>query len=240
MNKLILATTLVSALASLNIGHAGSVGPIASESISSWRPFATLEGSYTWNQFDGVAINHLSTSDTNQHWGGRFAAGIVHPISVTLRLSGELGGGYYGSTSPTIPADNLNARFSVDGYDFLVGAAYKINRFDLFGKVGLMVQNQRVKLSKNLEKTNPGGFISGTITRSYNQTQALPEVKVGGIYNLNDSWGISLAYMHVFGTNIHSNMTHSATVSGIITNGQSDTQNPTLNSVMLGLCYLFA
>ncbi|MDP3561993.1 MAG: hypothetical protein Q8R83_07435 [Legionellaceae bacterium] len=70
-----------------------------------------------------------------------------------------------------------------------------------------MSQNRQITLKQNLA-LNSGGRYSGMLTQKYNVTQSLPEVKVGGIYNLNNNIALSLAYMRIFGTNLQSSYTN--------------------------------
>lgn len=234
MKKSIL-TTAFFLCSSCVISHAGSMGPVSSV-LPPTTPFVSLEGAYTWNQLNSVTVNGAASAGHDKPWGGRLAAGFIHPYSDLLRFSGELGGGYYGSQSRTV-GNYGRSNVSIDGYDLLFGALYKFNQFDLFGDVGVMLQNNRIKSTEYLEVSNPGGLLSGSITTKSNQTQVLPEIKVGGIYNLSDNWGISLAYMHVFGVNTGGNMSVTPTTDVVAINGTTQTQNPTLDSALLGVRY---
>lgn len=229
-----LATALI-LCASWTISHAGSMGPVSSDTRST-KPFLSLEGAYTWNQLNGVSVNGTMPSTHEKPWGGRLAVGFIHPYSDVLRFSGELGGGYYGSQSTSV-GNFGNSNVSIDGYDLLFGALYTYKQFDLFGDVGVMAQNNRSRVTQNLGVANPGGILNGTTTVKSNQTQILPEIKVGGIYNVCDNWGISLAYMHVFGVNSGGSATVTPITGGVVVNATTQTQNPTLDAVMLGVRY---
>lgn len=239
MKKTIIKTA-ITALTYCSIGHAGNMGPVSAQMISSSIPFVNLEGSYTWNQSTAFILNNHYPDQVNQPWGGRLAGGFVHPFSERLRFSSEFGGGYYGSEKMNIPVLDWSSRRSIDGYDLLMGALYKIHQVDVFGQVGAMAQNYRVSISKDNAKIMPGGLLNGFTTMKHNVTQILPEIKTGAIYNLNNNWGISLAYMHVFGANMQGAFTKSATSGGITINGESNTQNPTLDSILFGLRYNIA
>ena len=243
MKKIIIAT-IITGVGFGSLGYAGSMGPM-SQVMPSSVPYVGLEGSYSWNQTDGFRLNSQSPNISNQPWGGRLSAGIVRPYSERLRFSGELGGGYYGSTN----VNNVNGVTSsrtIDGYDFLVGALYNINQFDVFGNVGVMLQNYRIKVTRNLGDMFQGNVLTGTYLTDSDRTQALPEIKVGAIYNPNDFWGISLAYMHVFGTDVKGNSELSGVgtlvppATTISMNGANYMQNPSLDSIFLGLRYKFA
>ena len=219
----------------VSLCHAGSVGP-AFTAMSS-LPFISIEGSYAWTNKLNLELNTINSNITQKPWGGRLSAGIIRPVTERFSVSGEFGGGYYGSKHLTIVSQGVDANRTIDGYDLLLGVHYSIKQFGIFGGAGAMMQNRRIRVSRDYSKEYPGGFISGEVTEKYNQTEALPEIRVGGLYHLCDNWAISLAYMHVFGSNMESNLKESATPSGISYNGTINTQNQTLNLVMLGLRY---
>ena len=151
----------------------------------------------------------------------------------------EIGGGYYGSFNQSAPILGASARTVLDGYDFLVGGAYEINKIDLFGQVGLMVQNMHTKVTQNFATQIPGGVYSGIKTSIFSQTEALPEIKVGVMYALTENWKFSVAYMHVFGANVYNNTMEKITPDAVIESGSLNSQNPTLNSVLFGIRYNF-
>lgn len=210
---------------------------IADPCPSSSIYFVSLEGSYSWNQFNGVKINGYPSTQHSDLFGGRLAGGIAHPVSDNILLSAELGGGYYGNTSPSIVEAGVKGHFSIDGYDLLLGSAYKMDHITYFGKVGVMGQNLRSKITKDLAIEIPGDFISGITSTDMSQTQLLPEVKLGALYQLNNKIDLSLAYMHVFGSVMEKNMMMAASQLQITTNGHVNSQNPSLNSVMIGIQY---
>ena len=238
MKKIIITASVVSSLIGLTAAHAGTMGPVAAQ-LPSMVPFAVLEASYTWNQLSTSTINSQTATPTTQGWGGRFGAGFAHPLSESLSLTTELGGGYYGSNKFSLASQGISTRSTIDGYDFLVGGTYTMNQFDLFGKVGVMVQNLRSSVTQDYSKSLPGGLYSGTVVTHSNTTQALPEVKVGGIYNWTESWGLTVAYMHVFGNSPAANIGVNATAGAISANGNTNNQNPSLDSIMFGLNYKF-
>lgn len=235
MKKIAIITIM--ALTHLSTGHAGSMENVSVQPFS--VPYASVEGSCTWSQIDGLTLNMNPPGMHKQLFGGRLAAGIVRSYSSHLRLNAEFGGGYYGSTKVVIPASGWRNQHTIDGYDLLFGALYKVNSFDLFGQIGAMVQNNRSNRDQNYAMEIPGGLVSGLTTSKYSYTQVLPEIKLGGIYSINNNWGISLAYMHAFGSSMEGKIALYATPSVVTINGEKDIQNPTLNAVMLGLRYSF-
>lgn len=242
MRKII--TTAIAALAYGTLAHAGSMGPVATAERHA-VPYLSGEGSYTWNDINNVTINGYSGTQSTNGWGGRLAAGIVRPYTDKLSLTAEVGGGYYGSTSTNIYAAGVTGRSSIDGYDVLVGALYDVsyegvNRLGLFGDVGFMVQNMRTKLTQNYALSTPGGLFSGTTTAYGSQTQVLPELKVGGLYNVCENLDLSLAYMYVFGSNTHGSRTMTASASSFALNGTVNRENPALSTLLFGLRYNFA
>ena len=222
--------------------HAGSMGPVSS--MASYTPYLTGEASYTWPQGNNPTVTGITMTSSSQGWGGRLGAGMLYNYTEKLGFTGEIGGGYYGSqnrtmTGPAGSAGHLN--YSLDGYDVLAGFVYKWNYFDVFLQGGFMMENRRISESADLAQTMPAaGLIKGRANINANTSQTLPEIKVGGIYNINPNWGLDVAYMHVFGStpSLTSQYTGSL-VSGIRENMTVDMQNPTLDSVMFGLHYNF-
>lgn len=243
MIKTVRTGIIVSTLVGLSTGYAGSMGPASTQALPCLTPFISTEASYTWNQLGNVTLNQFTMSNIHQGWGGRLGAGFVHQFSERLRFSTEIGGGYYGAATGSSASAGLSARVTIDGYDMLWGALYRVNQFDVlgnidvFGSMGFMVENNRQKVTQDRALSTPGGFYSGVIVTKSNMTQVFPEIKVGGIYNLNDNWGISLAYMHVFGTEFGETITTSASAGSNVKNGTQNFENATLNSIMFGLRY---
>lgn len=221
------------------LGFAGSMGPMNTEKPSSFYYYTGAEASATWIDISATTYNSITAESSSHIWGGRFLAGLANHYRENITLMGEIGGGYYGTFDQEAPILGATLRTVIDGYDFLVGGAYKINSFDVFGQVGLMVQNARSKVNQDFAKQTPGGAYSGIKTSIFNQTQALPEIKVGGKYNFNENWGVSVAYMRVFGTHIYNTSSETITSDAIAENGIVSAQNPTLNAVLFGVRYNF-
>ena len=152
---------------------------------------------------------------------------------------GEIGGGYYGSRSTTIPQLSTTSKSEIDGYDVLVGALYKLEHLDVFGQVGFMIENARINTTvQDLNKVITGDFMQGSSYSRLGQTQVLPELRAGGIYNVREDLGITLTYMHAFGSTPSFTGERSANRgSGIYSFTSAHMQNPSLNSVLLGLHY---
>src|SRR5204863_6667447 len=111
--------------------------------------------------------------------------------------------------------------------------------FDGFFKVGAMFQN--VRLVRNLDLNSRGANVIENETSTV--SSVIPELKVGGIYNLSDAWGISLAYMHAFGNSPSMTVTKTLTAPPVSVSASSisSTEAPiSLDSVLAGIVYKFA
>lgn len=234
MKKLTAALILGFVCAS-SISNAGNMGPVATQSLPVLIPYIGGEGSYTWNSIDGFRLNVLKTHRTNQGWGGRFSGGMFHPISDRLWVNVEFGGGYYGQTK--LAFKGYNATNILNGFDVLIGAIYKFTRIDLFANVGFMAINDRVNEVQNLEVTQPGGLYKGTVSQNSDAPQIIPEVKVGGIYNVNKNWGVTLAYLHAFGEQVGRVSFINAEPDLVTVNQLARYRSPSLDSIMFGLRY---
>jgi len=224
------------AFLSLSMGYAGDMG---SKPPPTSMPYFGAEASYNWIQRDNPHINSLTDRPSTQNWGGRLSAGMLRFHTDKLGITGEIGGGYYGSGTVTIPQLALTSKRSVDGYDILVGALYKLEYFDVFGKVGFMIENFRSSVNQqNLSKIDQGDFFTGSSYARFNNTEVLPEVRAGGIYNFRDDLGVTLTYMHAFGsTPSFSGNLLATRASGIHQTTVVKAQNPSLDSILLGLRY---
>jgi hypothetical protein len=224
------------ALFSASIAYAGDMGSkLAPLSV----PYVGGEVSASWIQKNAPHVNGVTANISEQNWGGRLSAGMLRFHTEKLALMGEIGGGYYGSRSVTIPQLSASSKLEVDGYDVLVGALYKLKHVDVFGQVGFMIENARMSLTKqDLNKLAQGDFIHGSSSVRFNTTQVLPEVRAGGVYNVRDDLGVTLAYMHAFGSTPDFSGVKTATrADGINTVVSAKLQNPSLNAVLLGLHY---
>ncbi|MDF1827143.1 MAG: hypothetical protein P1U39_02570 [Legionellaceae bacterium] len=223
------------AFLSLSIAHAGDMG---SKPAPVSMPYIGGEVSYNWMQRDNPNINGFSPRSSIQHWGGRVSAGMLKFYNEKLRFTGEIGGGFYGNESTKIPQLSVKEKQSVDGYDVLVGALYKLEKVDVFGQVGFMVQNLRMSLNQaNLSEVSQGTFLTGTSYQRDNKAAVLPELRVGGIYNLREDLGITLTYMHAFGSTLSNTFSMVAAPGNIHATQVAKMQNPSLDSILLGLRY---
>lgn len=236
-------TLAIAILSSLTAAHAGTMGPVATP--PTYVPYLAGEASYTWAQTNNITVNSVTaTKSSNQGWGGRLGAGVLFPVNDTWSAMTEIGGGYYGSQTQSIVNGTgtraLYNSFTLDGYDVLAGGMYKWDMVGLFLQGGFMVENLRSTSTQNISLVTGSTFLKGTVSNQRITTNVFPEIKVGGIYNVTPNWGLSVAYMHVFGGTPSFNETFSGSAAtGIVTNGTSNLQNPTLNSILFGVRYNF-
>ena len=217
--------------------YAGSMGPVSSDIGSTILPFVSVEGAYTWNSMYPGVINGVQSDRNNAHWGGRAAGGFALNRTENLRFSSEAGWGSYGNNRFSTTSGE-SAVYYFYGFDILLGAIYSYREFDFFAKAGAMIETLRGSANSNLGEFYPGGLFSGHINESSSQTTALPEIKVGGEYNVNNHLAISLAYMYAFGSNQSMVIDNHAVLGGGITlNQQLRFQAPSFNTIMLGLRY---
>ena len=204
--------------------------------------FATLEGGYTWNELNATTVNGVTANQSNSGGTGRFAIGGIHQSTMHPNLSytAEVGAGYYGQTDYTAPVRGINAQNYIYGFDVLGGVDYKFcNMFDLFFKVGGLMENVRMNHSTDLSKYVGDGTVVGIDNSKTTISSVIPEIKVGGIYDITNAWGLSAAYMHAFGNNV-SMVTSRTAVGGVITSNSSAIGSPiTLNTLTFGVVYKF-
>lgn len=225
---------------SCSFSMAGSMGPVA----TNWQfsPYVIGEGAYTWAQNTGIDVNTANGANSSNGWGGRFGGGISRPVAENFKMSFEAGLGYYGSVEKQGSINEFLAQEQFYGFDFLMGGSYLYRQFEIFLKGGVMVENQYYKQTINLNKTTQGTLMTGVIREHALRTGLLPEIKVGGIYNLNDNFGLSLSYMRTF-----SNVNNSANNYVTVANPGSVELNwnlfdipPSLNTILFGIQYKFA
>ncbi len=239
--------SMIATLVSSSILHAGAMSSVPTK--PALVPYVMGEASYTNIQIATISLNELSVSATKQNWGGRLSAGFVYPVSEKFRFINEIGGGYYGDIKKKVGNAN-SSKNSIDGYDVLAGGLYRLRSFDsrylsgdldLLAQIGFMLENCRNQLSADLGTLNVGNALHGRTNSKNSVTQALPEIKVGGVYQFNSNWGLSVAYLHVFGADRNmSQNTKFNILSGMTIDVNANLQNPTLDSVMFGLRYSFA
>jgi hypothetical protein len=202
--------------------------------------FVSAEGNYTTNSMNSVTVRGTSLSKSTNNWGGRLAAGAIYQASPTIGYTGEIGWGYYGQTKFNSDTLGVNNTATIYGMDLLVGIDYRYNQFDWYAKVGGLNQNVKLDRKTNLSKFVAGGSTVGYTDVTTTVTTVAPEVKVGGIYNVSNCLGISLAYTYVFGNSV--NMSYAPSFDGTTNSINTTTNSPpaSLSSVSLGLVYRFA
>lgn len=214
------------------------IAPKAQPSLSN-RYYVNLEASTTWANSGDYEINGISSPTHNDVWGGRLSVGGTHPLNPKVDLIAEIGGGYYGSTH--FDEGAITGTNDYDGYDLLVGGMYHLNNstmhsVDLFGDIGFMALNVRSSTTNDLSKSSSTN--TGSSDSNSNSTQVLPEVKVGGLYNITDNLAFTLSYLHVFGSTPNTTRTTTSTGDGgEEVSSYSNTQAPTLNSILFGVRY---
>lgn len=238
-------TTILPLIAALSCGsfvHAGTMGPVtAAPCLTS---FLALEGGYTWNEIKNYHFNLIGLDSSfyshqnNNGFSGRLSAGIIRPIKDQFALSSEIGYGYYGRTKLNPRATgvlagvpgNLHIKNTLSGFDALVGVAYTTTDYSLFLKAGALVQNWTRKTNADFSTLGLSTFNTST-----NHTAVLPELKVGGAYNIDNNWALTASYLHAFGENPRA--TGNLDINTLNTSLRINTQNPSIDSVMLGVQY---
>ena len=243
MNKMILSICLMGLIDSACAGMMGNVS-VADYFV----PFASGEGSVTWNTIKSVYIFDHPSSLSKQLWGGRGAVGLAHTLPNRFGYTAEMGWGYYGSTSShnfgSAPQGSLGITNSGNlyGFDLLAGLTYDFTSFQVNLKAGAMSESRHINGTAVFRNTNNGNNYLSTNQLQSVSTNTLPEIKVGGLYFINENIGLSLAYMHVFG-----NDNFVASVTGAFSSPQAtqgiasvtSAQNPSLDSLLFGLIYQF-
>ena len=236
IKKLAVLTTVLSSSLLPN-SYAGAMGPVNVANTPSVY-FISGEGLYTWKTIGPLMQNGTLVPVNSQHWGGRVAAGIMKPYK-DVRFSVEAGWGMYGEDRYVNPAVGVNRYGRAYGFDLLLGTVYTYNQFDVFLKAGAFLENLQLSIGQNLAAQKPGGASIGVSNIASTQTAILPELKIGGIYNINDSLGISLAYMYVFGSRLQWNLNQAADPSQYIQTGTQNNQLPAFGALALGINYKF-
>jgi hypothetical protein len=176
--------------------------------------------------------------------------GVKKGISDTLAALGEIGYGYYGKTtfnfhqdgpilsSPEAPDfSQATIKAMLDGLDVLAGFSYQLQALELSVKAGALIENARYNPRLNLSRL-ASGSLYGSASLDSNVTQVLPEIKVGAAYQIGKNLSLTAAWMHIFGESPSINITINPNFPpGTIA---INTQNPTLEAVILGARYTFS
>jgi len=234
MNRL---TTFLgaAALTMTSTVYAGSMSNATSERHTL---FTSLDAAYTWPATPQFSYYNPSAKPPTvtpnissiNGWGARFAVGARHYTSSPWSFTGEGGWGWYGyqryQKTPAVGSsagDVINAGIGFYGLDLLFGATYEYRQFDIFAKIGGLIEQTLL--------------IDSVHDLRLSYSSVVPEVSVGGVYNLTNQIGIDLAYYYVFGGRFNYN--YSITVFG--TANTSYTPTPTALSILsFGLHYKFA
>ena len=195
---------------------------------SSLKPFISLEGAYNWRSIDGALIRDTSPIHTNQPWGGRAALGVAISLTKNVGLTNEFGWNYFGKTTINEPKRYINIS-TLDGVDLLVGILYKWNKTEWFVKGGGLAQNIHTNHT-TLNYTVHDREITPYTKLKNTETQMMPEIKIGGIYNINKHLGISLSCMQAFGSTFVVSISADGTIN-------KNFRNPTSKAILAGLRY---
>lgn len=231
-------------LLSMSTVSAGTMGSVVQPFDHNILPFVSAEGFPNWIHFGGITVTRNTSVESADagvftSGGARIAAGFVYPFRPLINFTLETAWNYFGSTSGTVSSGSIAARLS--GVDLLVGAAYKINNVEIFGKIGTLFERADLKFtipSTYAFTTNSLDYYVATNTKT-SITQAVPEIKVGVNYEINPKVALTAAYMHAFGED--PSMSLSSITSGSIEYASlgMNMKAPSLDAAMFGVRYLF-
>lgn len=217
--------------------------------------FLQLEGGYSWNTFKGVDINivdqgDIRSSNDKNGWSGRVAIGLGKKVCDPFYITSEIGWGYYGNSTLPIKAsgplaassdapnfNGIHLKSMQNGFDILAGILYNQPCYDLFLKAGALIQNSQLNANVDIS-TLTSGNANGDVSLSLNQTEVLPEIKIGAAYHVTRNFAITADWMHAFGsdTKAKANIDPNNPIGTINVN----LKNPSLDTAMLGVQYRFA
>ncbi len=207
------------------VGQAGTVGD-AQTHTAGITPFVGIEGSYNWVDYKKGSIADSESNLNNEPWGGRVSAGFTVPYSERISFSNEIAWGYYGEQTKTDKSNNFSSNNKLYGFDLLVGINYRYYQTDWFIKAGALALNRSTNRSVSNDTVD--------INLALSKTEVLPEIKVGGLYEVTDHVGVSLAYMHAFGAQ-HELTTYASESTPLTIHG--NIRNPSIDAILLGLRY---
>ncbi|GEM_PF-3188295 len=243
MNKsMIVCVTLGCSLSMAN-SNAGTMGDVSLVDHNI-KPFVSVEGFPVWINAGSAEYIKDSTTQLSKHdfvsGGARFAGGFAYPHTPNINFTFDAAWNYFGRSSNS--NSDADSRVTFSGPDLLLGATYKIkDKYELFAKFGVLFErlgysfNSKTPLNYSFDGAN---YVTNLSMKS-TVLDFLPELKVGGVYNLNTHWGVSLAYMHAFGDTPNFVLTDITTTTPGQLNIDSNFKGPSLNSVLVGARYQF-
>jgi hypothetical protein len=237
---------LLSLISSVSISSFVYAGEMGNEDCAP-TAFASLEGGYTGNKINGLELTNVTSSVTSEkkktQTSVRLAAGVISMIDDQFGITGELGWGYYGQTTFNFPVTSaivgsslsLSSEHSLYGFDALIGASFIQTYYSLYFKVGGLIQNLQqnntsVYIDPNL---NPNNY---SLNEKHNSTAVLPALKLGAAYNIDSNWSITGSYLLAYGATTGTTITYTpSAINKLVVD--VNTQNPTMNTFMIGIQY---
>ena len=236
MKKIVLAS-LMSSLSLSPFVYAGSMG----DASCAPSGFVSFEGGYTWNKINGLEINigtlSLSPVKKQDQLSGRIAGGIIHMLDDDIGITGELGWGYYGRTTFNIDSSfggipiSISNKYTLSGFDALIGLAYIQTYYSLYVKVGGLIQNMQ-------QNNTATGVFAGRImdlNEKHTNAAVLPATKLAAAYNIDPNWSITGSWLFAYGATTKASFTLTTNPNVFV--AKVNTQNPMMNTFMLGIQY---
>ena len=237
--KKISMLTLLAAVSCGATVHAGAMG--AADSVPCLSSFFLLEGGYAENQLKGYDYSltgmngHLKSKEKNTNYAGRLGAGMLRAVTEEFAVSSEIGYGIYGRTKHTPSAIDpayLNVQNTINGFDALAGIAYTDIDWSIFLKAGALVETRTTKTTSDFTVFNLP-LVVAVFNETVHHTAVLPEIKIGGAYNFDPNWAVTLAYLHAFGASPKTTGDINVTTNKITFN--NDQLNPSVDAVLVGI-----
>lgn len=235
MKKIVLASLLSSVSLSSSV-YAGSMG----DTSCTPSGFISLEGGYTWNKISGLEVLFDTLSfrpvKNQDQLSGRLAGGLINMLDDEFGITGELGWGYYGRTTFNIDTTfggfplSFSNRYTLSGFDALIGITYIQTYYTLYAKVGGLIQN--------MQQNNTATYIAPSVfdfNQKENSAAVLPTVKLGAGYNIDANWSITGSYTFAYGATTKTTLAYNSLSSSLT--AKINTQNPMMNILMLGVQY---
>lgn len=246
MMKKLTLVSLLSTLSCSTLVHADCMGGgCAASALNGGAAFFGLEGGYSKKNVDGYNFTvfpnggTVTSQEDNNPYVFRISAGMMTPVDDQFAISGEIGWGFYGKTTLTpifssslsgffVPGA-LTSSYNIYGFDALAGVVFTQPSFNVFLKAGALIEGVKVKTNANFYAFNEVDNFNSTS----NSTSVLPEFKIGGTYNFNENWGLTLSYMYAFGGSpgVSGSYETVTDVSTLTVN----TESPSISAVMFGV-----